>query len=263
MEKYLILGGDKTARGIVDTLLSLKKEVIVVDPDFKDDEIKSENLKVYNKEITDFKEDRNIFCGVTTVIILVGKRIVNDVDEKTSLLLGNRRVIEDIDAKTIIKVMQVREIFERFYPNHTVRIIAEMIAKENEKLFIDAGVDEIIPTDMLIEKIMVQMVFNEGIVSNLILTLLTRNDKAYLTTVTVSKDSEYKDFIGKTYDGLLLPLLDKGMQLIAIEKTSNKDSNERTSIHIMDRIIINPVESSEKNYSLRDNDRLIVLKEKG
>jgi len=83
---------------------------------------------------------------------------VEDIDESISLLLGNRRTVEDIDAKTIIKAMAVRKIFKELYPNTPIRIIAEMVEKKNEKLFKDTKIDEIIPTDELIEKIMVQMV---------------------------------------------------------------------------------------------------------
>lgn len=247
MAKYLILGEDRAVKEIVDTLISLDNEVIVVDPDFNDEGIRDEKLVVFNKEITDncFKEVKNVFREVTRIIILAEKRIVEDIDESISLVLGDRRIVEDIDAKTIIKAMKVRKIFEELYPDTPIRIIAEMIEKKNETLFKDVKVDEIIPTDELVQKIMVQMVFNEGIVSELIFKLLSRNDKAYLTTHTISKDSE---FVRKTYDELLIPLLDKGMQLIAIEKTKDK------------RIIINPVESSDRNYTLHENDRLIVLK---
>lgn len=251
MAKYLILGENKVVREIVDTLISLDKKIIVVDPNFNDEGIKDKKLVVLKKEITDncFTKDKNVFREVTTVIILAEKRIVEDIDESISLLLGNRRIVEDIDAKTIIKAMAVRKIFKELYPNTPIRIIAEMVEKKNEKLFKDTKIDEIIPTDELIEKIMVQMVFNDGIVSELILKLLSRNDKAYLTTHTVSKNSE---FVKKTYDELLIPLLDRGMQLIAIEKTDNK------------RIIINPLKSSDDNdYRLCENDRLIVLKAEG
>ena len=260
MNKYIVFGSGSIAIEIVNTLLSLKQQVIVIDSDYYDEGIKNDNLTVYKKKISDdyFKDNLNL-SEIKTLIVLAGKRFATNIDDTTSLLLGNKKVIEDVDAKTIMKVMEIRKIFD-LNLHKSIRIIAEMIEERNERLFLDAGVDEIIPTDKLIEKIMVQMVFNEGIVSELILKLLTRNDKGYLSNITVTNNSEYKEFLGKTYDGLLKPLLEKGMQLIAINRTNNIETKGIISSTITDRFIINPVKESEKNYSLRDKDRLVVLK---
>lgn len=261
MSKYLLIGGGAAAKEIVKGLLSLDHEVVVSARDYVLESDHVGGPTILKRDMiceSDFREG-DVLLDVTTVIVLAGGRMIEGLSQAESLLLGNRRMVEDVDAETIMRVLEIRELFRSEMPSSNVRVIAEMIEEDNKKLFFDAGVSEIISPDSLLEKIMVQMVFNEGVVSELVLKLLSKNDKAYLTTITVSDDQMDEDLVGKTYDDLLMRLLDRDVQLIAIIKSQEMKSDDAHSIST-ENWIINPVSKSDVHYPVRTGDHLIVLR---
>ena len=135
-------------------------------------------------------------------------------------------------------------------------IASEIREMDNRQLFYNADVDQLIPTNKLIEEVISRMVFHNGRVSGFIVKAMSYSEQNHM--VRIEKWSAEKlcqeigiDLKGKDYDEIIECCMPSGIQLIAME-TTTKTSNKK--------VIINPIIGSEDNrVGLGDNDKVYLL----
>ncbi len=107
--------------------------------------------------------------------------------------------ISSIDAKTVLFTRLIRHYLQR-HQGRTPTMIAELLDIKNRRVFLNAGVDIVIPTTILLERLFVKEVFNKGRLLDFIVALMNVRDGIYLYSVEV-KDGD--QFSGKSYFDLL------------------------------------------------------------
>lgn len=172
--------------------------------------------------------------------------------------MGGRITIDDVDAKTLINVIKVCQCLTTRSILKNVRLIAELVEERNAQLFKDANVDEVIPTDSLVEPVLVKMVHNSGIVSELVMKILSGHQKAHLRKLSPEQVMDLmetrSDIRNKSYDYLLHLLIKQRIQLKSIEGVDEHLDNQV-------RIFLNPTDKEEVERSLKKEDQLFVLVE--
>ncbi len=104
----------------------------------------------------------------------------------------------DIDARTILLAKSAREY--TITQARPARIIAEMINPRCRSLFISAGVDTVIPSTVLIERILAKLIYNRGVVSQWLTGLLSLSGGNRLHSQRVEEGDR---FCGKCFDELI------------------------------------------------------------
>lgn len=263
---YIIYGSDRTAGEIVNVLTSKNEDLLVIGSDVSS--IAERGVKCCSKaEFAHINEKYKGFTDKLSKEIII---VIFASDESGKI---------NIDAQTLLDTLEIKKMLGKLVPGARPRIIAEMMDERNEELFRIAGVNEIIPVAKLMEKIIVQMIYNHGLVSGLIFKILSRNDRAYISTITIKPNSEFAMLEGKTYDMILEDLYERDIQLVAIQKDISSDDNtttkdnEASSGNFQDNIlknrnisekhsgvIINPNTKEDNDYRVKFRDSIIVLR---
>ena len=267
VESCLLIGCNNTAKNLVDNLIETGRNVIARDlessynTDYKENKTEeTSSLFILKTSIEDgFKTIFDGQCNsITTVVVLAGKRVLDGIDDITAALLGGRITIDDVDANTLINVIKVCQCLTTRSILKNVRLIAELVEERNAQLFKDANADEVIPTDSLVESVLVKMVHNSGIVSELVMKILSGHQKAHLRKLSPEQVMDLmetrSDIRNKSYDYLLHLLIKQGIQLKSIEGVDEHLDNQI-------RIFLNPTDKEEVERSLKKEDQLFVLVE--
>jgi TRAP transporter TAXI family solute receptor len=103
------------------------------------------------------------------------------------------------DARTIVTaglVLQKAQAIQGTRP----RVIAEMLNVANRRLYIDAGVDVIIPPEILVERLMAKLVYNRGTITDFLMSLISTTSEACFSSRIVHAGDGY---CGRTYDEVI------------------------------------------------------------
>ncbi len=158
------------------------------------DEVEGADEHVFSGALTDGQlwqravEERVIDCAI--VLSAKGEWLEQGVD------LGEDK--GDIDARTILLAKSAREY--TFNQARPARIIAEMINPRCRSLFVSAGVDTVIPSTVLIERILAKLIYNRGVVTQWLSGLLSLSGGNRLHSQRVEEGDR---FCGKCFDELI------------------------------------------------------------
>ncbi len=165
----------------------------------------------------------------------------------------------EVDAKTIFAVEFVkrfrRELSEGV-DDRGPRIVAEMLGRNNRSLFSDAGVDVVVPSGLLAERVLTKMVYNYGRVSDFIMALLAVEDDIHLQTVRLDA-AEHSTLLGKTFYEAAA-LLPEGWQLLGL-LPAGEEQRKRLRNNLSDftyHFIVSPRSKEDLEYRLGPNDCL-------
>ncbi len=236
-ENIMVIGNIEMAKLIMETIAPFCESLYYIttektktsDPACAYKTIPSESFE--DKFI---ENNKDLLNKITRVIILAPER-KGDEEEHAVYL----------DDQTMMVAKKLLSQFKKGLNKSSLHILAEMRHENNLNLFHDIGISQPVPTNQLIELILAQMIFHEGLVSEFFLKAMSyssENKKACLEKWSSFKLQKIMgDVIGNDYDSILEKCLNKNIQLLAIEKQDGK-------------IVLNPTKKSEKGTCLEPND---------
>lgn len=168
----------------------------------------------------------------------------------------------EIDGRTLVAARLIRDAFVRLAPERdptSLTLIAQLIGRNNRALFMDAGIDVVIPCDLVTERVLTRMVYTRGCVYDFMMALLAVDDDAYLCSIRIDANAHY-ELVGKSFDELFW-LLPDGIQLMGILpidqhlrcKLLNK---KRDFTH---HYIASPYYARRVKYTVQPGDILMLL----
>ena len=188
-----------------------------------------------------------------------------NIQEASTAIIVSNNESEDPDARTILNVLaierycddlakeKIRDISKDIYT------IAEIVDPNNTQTAKDARVDQVISLGDIESKIFTQSVQNPGVIK-FIDEIFTYDDYNDIYSFNIKKDCK---LIGKNYDEALMILRNYEILLLSINIEANRTPQEIENIKIQNKlsrtVITNPINNDEKNYTLKENDLLIVL----
>lgn len=168
----------------------------------------------------------------------------------------------EVDARTIFAMEFVRRFSRELGgdPDRKgLRVVAEMLGRNNRSLFVDAGVDVVVPSGLLAERVLTKMVYNYGRVSDFIMALLAVEDDIHLQTVRLD-EIHHGALLGKRfYD--VSDRLPEGWQLLGL-LPSGKQQRERLRNSLSDftyHFIVSPTSKEDLDYRTSPGDCLFLV----
>ncbi|MFT4926526.1 MAG: Trk K+ transport system NAD-binding subunit, partial [Phenylobacterium sp.] len=254
-ETILVIGGHDIATNLCAQISNKVNRVIQLklneaEPWTYDDDVfhldKGSNFDIYetNNLLSILNDTRAPLMDVTRILALTPNPKVNN---------HLSSVYQDDEVLKIITILKHHFKDKQQAAPH---IAAEIKDMSNKELFYYANVNQLVPTNQLIEHVISRMVFHSGKVSGFILKAMSYHQNNKL--VRIEKWAAHKlvqkvdrPLIGSTYDEILLYCLPKGIQLMAIETTTETGSKD---------VIINPdTKSSDSTRGLDLADKVFVL----
>lgn len=108
------------------------------------------------------------------------------------------RVSRHLDSKTILRANLVKSVLGDHASK--VDIIAEVNNTHSRRLAEDAGVTTVVPSSLVVERILARLVSGRGYVSNLVSAMLSPKDGVYLRSVLLDGDHP---LVGRRFGDLL------------------------------------------------------------
>jgi hypothetical protein len=151
-------------------------------------------------------------------------------------------------------------------------IVAELNEEKYSNELKNSDVNEIVVSDLYGKSIITQCILNHGI-SKILNEVFTVSDGNEIHVVDL-KENQYEHLRWKTFDELLLPLREQGVQLLALKIVfTDQFGKEIVDEDIIKRLlareklvrqmILNPTDASEITRKTDENDQLIVFAHEG
>jgi len=168
----------------------------------------------------------------------------------------------EVDARAILAAQLARKFFHELVPDRSpdaLQVIAEMAGHNSRRLFKDAGVDVIIPSNLLVERALTKLVYSRGVVCEFLMALLSMKDQVHLYSFRL-EEGRHGELFGKTF-GDLMEIMPEGFQLIGLLPGCEDDriglNNEEGDF---DHHFIACPETKEAGaYRTKAGDELIVI----
>lgn len=96
----------------------------------------------------------------------------------------------EIDAQAIVTARLARSVAAsagRDARKEELVIAAEMLGQRNRQLFKDADIDVIIPTSLIVERMLTKLVYSKGSVCRFLMAILAFDDNRHIMTLTLSE----------------------------------------------------------------------------
>ena len=195
---------------------------------------------------------------------------IEDVDQITILAQSGEKAnagegfgeYGEIDAWAIFAARFARSVFSSAdgATNKTVpTIAAEMLGQRSRQLFEDAGIDVIIPSSLLVERMLTKLVYSKGSVCRFLMALLAFHDSRHVMTLTLNEE-QYGHLLGRTFQELM-ELLPTDVQLLGV-LPSDPVLRKRLKNKVKDfqyHFITEPKSSNTVDYRSAAGDDLLVI----
>ena len=158
-----------------------------------------------------------------------------------------------IDAETLVLVRSIQDMIKA---SNTVdiQLTAELLNIGNRKVMLQAGADAVVPTSLLIERLLVKEVFDPNHILDYLVALLNLGDGTHLDTMTIDQDHP---LIGETWHAALKTEVE-GLRIVgwlpSDERKRLKNKSNDYEYHfrtVLDRRLT--------QYRIRQGDILIVV----
>ena len=166
----------------------------------------------------------------------------------------------EADARTILTARFAR----KFAPQPAkapegIKIIAEMAGRNSRPLFKDAGVDVVIPCNLLVERILAKLVYSRGLVCDLLMALLSMSDGVYLHSLRLDPVQD-SALIGRTFIELM-ERMPHGVQLMGLLPSAETDREEllTNKDDFECHFIAHPDRQTTSAYRSKAGDELVVI----
>lgn len=194
------------------------------------------------------------FDDVPTTIIILPK----NTEEMQS---GNihKESLREFDSRTLMIIRLLRKEFPK--ENGSPCIIAEMMGRTNHRLFENAGADVVIPSNIIVERMLSKLAFGYGHVNDFLIATLAYDDDVFLDSYCLSFDDS--PCHGKTFTQLL-DCMPNGWQLFGVYPL-DEVIREKLMNNVGDfdhHFLASPAHADRFNYLSQVGDVLMVLRPK-
>ena len=168
----------------------------------------------------------------------------------------------EIDARVILAARFARQHFTEFNPERegkVLKIVAEMLGRDNEGLFHDAGVDVVIPSNLLVERMLTKIVYTRGQVSEFLMALMALDDKAHFLTQCLNK-KKHGHLLGKTFQQLMQEM-PSGFQFLGVlpADTNNRERLENKQKDFSYHFLASPRLADKIGYWSQEGDEIALI----
>ena len=175
-DKILIVGHEDDAREVI---LSME----VFDPSIVVDTIPN------NDDMDNINDNNDMEYSHITILV--------DRDERS--LASDLDASNRIDAKTLILVRRIAAHYDKLNIRRPV-FTAELLNINNRDVFLGAGIAAVLPTSLIIERLLVKEVYDANHIVDYLIALLNMHDGTHLSTIHIENDHP---LIGESYHSLL------------------------------------------------------------
>lgn len=182
----LIIGHRIQAETLAGHMQSLSKniETSIVDTAIEDKEILDEEIK------------QKINEGSFSHVLLLSSIPTSHSAEEHS------RFSLQADSETILRANMIRLSTNISTQKHSPKIITEVNNTHSRQLARDADVTTVVPSSLLVERILARLVTERGRVAEMLTAMISMKDGTFLHSIKWSKEYE-KEFGGLTYNAAL------------------------------------------------------------
>ena len=190
------------------------------------------------------------------VVVFMSKQ--STIDE-TQLMLKDQG---GVDASVILAAKFAQKYLLDSYAsgkNHRPKFVGEMLGKDNRGLFLDAGIDDVIPCNLLVERILTKLVYSRGYVFDCLIKLMTMDDTVHFLTQCLTME-DHSHLLGKTFPELLFGM-PSGFQLIAVlpGTTNCRDNYENEKEDFSYHFLASPKLAEQTGYKSHVGDELVMI----
>ena len=167
--------------------------------------------------------------GLATVDVAL---IVTQSHEQVAAMEGKIDEAE-LNARSILicKLLRVFENAERSESAHSVRVVVEMYGELSRQLYLDAGADQVVSINLVIERMLTKLVYARSAVTGLITSMLDSADGRYVTSVRISEISDR--LVGCSFVELRAFLRPTSL-LLAVLPASGRETTYRNKLEDFD-----------------------------
>ncbi len=193
------------------------------------------------------------------------------------LVLGNSNVVTrqanlitdqgEVDARAIFAARFARKFFKELAPAKSpdaLQVVAEMAGRNSRSLFKDVGVDVVIPSSLLVERILTKLVYSRGLVCNYLMALLAFEDNIHLYSFNLKQD-HHEILLNKTF-GQLMEEMPEGWQIMGILPGKGNGAQKKWRDNLINKkedfdyhFIAHPEVNQQEEYKTRVGDELVVI----
>ena len=220
----------------------------------------------------DVPHSSNVTVGSFTVAENWRKAGILEVDQVTILSQTGERINTgqdfdehgEIDARAIFTSKFARRHYRQLTSNDSTPskaplIAAEMLGHKSRPLFHDAEVDIVIPSNLIVERMLTKLVYSKGAVCRFLMALLAFDDGRHIMTITLDK-SAHAVLLNRTFEELMF-LLPAHIQILGILPENPKDRDHLTNTvpDFAYHVMTSPNSFGLDSYKCKNGDQIIVM----
>ena len=249
-EYILIVGETKRAKEVALEIAPYVKKIVYLniegfEPAFQG--VNPENFSIAHfPAVLDALRSKDLKAQEITRILVLSR------DHQDAKLQDS--IYHDDDTLNLVTIIRNGFLTDlKIPPPH---VAAEIRNLKNKNLFEQLHINQVIPTNKLVELNLSRMVFHHGRVSGLLLKSMSYSNDNRIARIRKNSakmlsDSIGVNLIGENYDTILLAALEKGIQLIGIESVESGG---------VKKLIINPqMDHPDARVGLNENDCLFYF----
>ncbi len=171
----------------------------------------------------------------------------------------------EIDARAIFAARFARQFFSQLAAKSSAgrprpTIAAEMVGHKSKSLFSDAGVDIIVPSSLLVERMLTKLVYSKGAVCRFLMALLAFEDDRHILTIQLRED-EHAALIGRSFRDLMFELPPEAQLLGVVPAPGKRRERMENTVEDFDYHVLTcpDVESATKYRSEAGDELLVIL----
>ena len=173
-----------------------------------------------------------------------------------SILAGSGDEAEEIDARTIMRLLQIRNIFKEAERSSGIpietKLISEIVNSENTELIVQVGVKDFLISNQFVSRIFAQVALEKDVMRVYVDLFQKEGSEVYIKPISLY--FEKAEGLHVTFADCILAAQQRDEVCFGIKLGSLETDMERNF-----GIYIIPPKS--RNFTLRDDDALIVLAE--
>ncbi len=168
----------------------------------------------------------------------------------------------EVDARAVFTARFARKYFKKLASDQSpdvLQVVAEMGGRNTCSLFKEAGVDVVIPSNLLVERALTKLIYSRGLVCDFLMALLSMKDRVHLYSLRLER-GKHGSLPGKTFDKLM-EIVPEGFQLVGLlpGNENNREDLDNKAGDFEHHFIAHPARKRTDAYQSRVGDELILI----
>lgn len=212
----------------------------------------------------------DVYCGELSILDSWKQAGLAETDVVLVLANSNAAAREadlmvdqgEVDARAIFTARFARKYSTKLASDRSpgvLQVVAEMGGRNSQSLFKEAGVDVVIPGNLLVERVLTKLIYSRGLVCDFLMALLSTKDRVHLYSLCLENDKD-GNMLGKTFDELM-EIMPEGFQLMGL--LPGDENNRKDLINLKGdfecHFIAHPAKKKPPPYQSRVGDELIAI----